>query len=234
MIRRCFLLLFLCSAFTPLLEGQSDEGRSDLDLDDVDPLFRSWGASTFIDIIRGPATTYEKAGREIPFQIEGFSYLTAAYRARINLAELFEDVALSSSLTPAVGASFFGTSAISKKASDPTAGYMHFNLPMLVHLEIGANATKNSNLKKFGLVAGIGYEFHVAPLFVNQSGVPAPLKNKKLNNTYLQPVYSLGIRYKRGGRLMEIGLKYGEGPGKFVNGREISSRTIRVMAFYFI
>ncbi len=218
MFKRSFLVLFLCSAWVPLLRGQSD-----LNIKDIDPLFRSWGASTFIDIIRGPATTYEQGGRERAFQTEGFSYLTAAYRARMNLLELFKDVAISTSLTPSAGASFF------------RSGYMHFNLPALLHLEIGANATKKASIKKFGVVGGVGYEFHAAPLIVDHSGLPGPLKRKKkLQNTWLQPVYTLGIRYKRSGRLMEIGLKYGQGTGTFIKDKKIQAQSIRVMAFYFL
>lgn len=202
--------------------GGKGHGQSVIDASDIDPFFQSWGASTFIDVISGPATTFETAGgREDHFQAQGFSYLTAAYRGRMNLAEFFEDMALSSSLTPAVGASFF------------RSGYLHFNLPMMINLEIGANATNDASLERFGLSAGIGYEFHAAPLIVNRSRVALP-SGVQLRNTWLQPTYSLGIRYKRGGRLMELNLKYGEGPGTFTRGRTVRAQTIRVMAFYYI
>lgn len=192
------------------------------DVDDLDPFFQSWGASTFIDYIRGPATSFEtSAGRQDYFQPEGFSYLTAAYRARMNLARFFDDMALSSSVAPAIGASFF------------RFGYVHFNLPILVNLEIGAKATKDAELGRFGVVGGIGYEFHAAPLIVRRNRVPLP-SDTKLQNTWLQPVYKIGLRYKRGSRLIELNLKYGEGQGTFTQGKTVRARTIRVMAFYYI
>lgn len=212
-----FLLLF-AFAFTGGVRGQSIPDASELD-----PFFQSWGASTFIDVIRGPATSYETpSGRKDYFQSQGFSYLTAAYRGRMNLAELFEDMALSSSLTPAIGASFF------------RSGYLHFNLPMQVNLEIGAKATKSASLKRFGIVAGVGYEFHAAPLIVNRSRIQVP-RNTNFENTWLQPVYMVGVRYKRGGRLMELNLKYGQGDDELIGGRVVPpTQTIRVMAFYYI
>lgn len=215
-LRQSFFLFL----FIGLLGGarsQALDGGSDLS-----PFFRSWGASTFIDVINGPATTYEsQAGGERFYQTEGFSYLTASFRGRINLVKFFSDMALSSSLSPATGASLF------------QSGYAHFNLPMLVNLEIGANSTKSANLKRFGLVAGIGYEFHAAPLIVDRSSIPIP-NGTQLRNTWIQPTYVLGIRYKRGGQLMELNLKYGKGPGTFTKGRTVRARTIRVMAYYYI
>ncbi len=221
MARRLSILSLLL-----LLLGPVPKLRSQPLEEDLKPFFQSWGASTFIDVINGPPTVYRISPNkpERAYQTSGFSYLTAAYRARMNLVEFFGDMALSSSLTPAIGASFF------------RAGYMHFNLPMIVHLEIGANATRKSKMKNFGLVAGIGYEFHAAPLIVTRDKLPLP-RGTDLRTTWLQPVYSLGIRYKRAGRLMEIGLKYGEGPGTFVGGsrgKEVRAQTIRVMAYYFI
>lgn len=209
----------------PLLSAlflvESAGGQSLLD-DELDPLFQSWGATTFIDVIRGPATVFQdNSGTEHAYQTDGFSYLTAAYRGRMNLAEFFDDMALSSSLTPAVGLSFF------------RSGYLHFNLPAVLHLEIGAAATKNANIERFGLVGGIGYEFHAAPIIVNRSDLALP-SDTKLENTWLQPVYSLGVRYERGGQLIELSVKYGEGRGTFAGGKQIRPRTIRVMAFYFI
>ena len=219
MVIRSFIL------FIPLLLGvlSSSRGQSPLEGEQFEPFFQSWGASTFIDLINGPPTVYRQ-NQNAPqraFQANGFSYLTAAYRGRVNMVEFYRDVALSSSLTPALGVSFF------------RAGYLHFNLPMLINLEIGAKSTRSAKMKGFGLVAGIGYEFHVAPLIVRRNNIPLP-RGSQVKNTWLQPVYSLGIRYKRSGRLIEIGVKYGEGPGKFVGGQEVRSQTIRVMAYYFI
>lgn len=198
---------------------------------DVDPLFQSWGVSTFIDVINGPATPYEHNNAPRFAQPQGFSYLTAAYRGRMNLAELFEGMAISSSLTPGLGISFF---------QDPhtaTSGYLHLNFPAMINVELGALATKNTEFDRFGLVGGIGYEFHAAPLIVDYSRSRLP-SGVKLNTTWVQPVYSIGIRYKRGGRIAELNLKYGEqteaSAAPFIQGRKIRARTIRIMAFYYI
>jgi hypothetical protein len=219
MAKRSFIpVLFILLGIPSLGPGQSLK-----EADSFDPYFQSWGATTFIDLINGPPTIFKTGpnARERAFQPNGFSYLTAAYRGRVNLVELYRDLALSSSLTPAVGVSFF------------RAGYMHFNLPMLLHIEIGAKSTRSAQMDRFGVVAGIGYEFHAAPLLVSRNNIPLP-RGKKLRNTWLQPVYSIGLRYDRGGRLIEIGLKYGEGPGEFVFDQEYRAQTIRVMAYYFI
>ncbi|MFB6258870.1 MAG: hypothetical protein ABEH38_09260 [Flavobacteriales bacterium] len=209
-----FLLVFLALA----VAGRSQSLFSG---NSFDPYFQSWGASTFIDVIKGPATTYkDPAGIERAYQTQGFSYLTAAYRGRLNMVEFFEDMALSSSITPAIGASFF------------RSGYMHFNLPMIIHLEIGANSTESARMDQFGIVGGIGYEFHAAPLIVTRNNLP--FRGEKLKNTWLQPVYTLGLRYERSGKLIELSLKYGEGPGTFTGGQTFRAQTIRVMAFYFI
>lgn len=209
-------LLIISFPFLPCSKAQ-DISKTGLG----DPYFTSWGASTFIDYIQGPPTIYETGGAENFIQDEGFSYFTIAYRGRMNLAEFFPDLALSSSVIPATGVSFF------------RGGFMHFNLPMFLNLELGANSTKNAEMGGFGLVGGIGYEFHAAPIFVNRGNLPLP-SGTNVNNTWLQPVYTVGIRYERRGRLMEINLKYGEGTGEFTAGQTVRSRTIRIMAYYFL
>ncbi len=219
-------MLFFLFFFALLFEGR---GQDPFDEEEAGPIFQSWGASTFIDLINGPPTVYQQNPNapERGYQAQGFSYLTAAYRGRVNLVEFYKGLALSSSLTPALGVSLFTSER------DGRVGFLHFNLPMLLHLEIGANATREAKEKDFGLIGGIGYEFHAAPLIVSRNNISLP-RGTQLKNTWLQPVYSLGIRYRRGGRLVEVGLKYGQGSGKFVGGQKVQAQTIRVMAYYFI
>ncbi len=214
-MKRWLFPLLLCLLISPA-KGQGKGKESSF----ADGIFHSYGLSSYLDIIYGPLTTYEDAFGDTQFiQPYGTSYFTGAYRGRYNLAEISDNIALSTSLTPALGFAFF------------EQGLLHLNLPAQVNAEIGALSTRNTDAD-FGVVAGAGYELNIAPIIVNNVSLPA---GERLKTVWLQKSFSLGFRFRRGSHIMEVNLKYGEGPGTFhgQSMQRVKARTIRLMAFYF-
>jgi hypothetical protein len=86
-------------------------------------------------------------------QVEYFS-IGIQYEARINIANLSDNMAVSASAAPSFVYPF---------AAD-LSGNGAFNLPLLANLEIGAGSTYDSDAD-FGATFGVGLNYTVFPLF---------------------------------------------------------------------
>jgi len=170
-----------------------------------DKIFHSIGFTPIMDYMAAPATVYTRfAGTGIDEQVvdqyQGLSVFTFMYNFRYNLKEIYEEAALTISVTPALG--------VFIPYNGDATGYGSFNIPLMVGFETGAGASYNSTARD-GEFIRIGVEWTIAPL-VNTTDETS---EAQLETAWLEPVVQAGFRYwNKKNKLRELSLKFGLGP----------------------
>lgn len=195
-----------------------------------DRYFSSIGSTYFLDVFTTPVkseTFFDEYSQEYETEYSrslGFSYFTFMYRARLNVMQLSEDMAISASLTPALGIS----------VSD--AGIGSFNMPLLISAELGAGSTYSS-------ASNLGFSIGAGAEYTNAGLINSDLGDSYIGYTksWVQPVVATGIRYwNKRNKLREINIKYGFGdkkPYQEYQGDEVvdkRSMTVRLSFMYML
>lgn len=115
-----------------------------------DKYFHSLGY--VFEYVKTPGVEFENSGGHFQSKYYSISY---QYEARVNIANLSDNSALSVSLAPSAGAAF---------STNELSGYGSFNIPAFVNIEFGAGSTYDSDAN-VGFTLGLGINHTRFPLF---------------------------------------------------------------------
>jgi hypothetical protein len=184
-------------------------------LDYENRLFFGISSTFLIDFITSPLTFGEiitkKVINNVPTDVSEpiaeqtsyQSFYSVGITPRYNLQELSDKVAIAISAPLSVG---FGNSGAANNDVNGAQGFGNFQLPLLLHLYYGAEATKRSD-EDFGLNIGAGLEFNKIGIF-NFGTVGAEQPN---NKAWIMPSIQAGAQFYRGYSPVEVNIKYGFG-----------------------
>ncbi|MEM9822449.1 MAG: hypothetical protein AAF985_15310 [Bacteroidota bacterium] len=153
--------LFLFSA-QPSLEAQSFKDR----------YFHSFGY--IFEYVQAPPFVIGAARSQFDYYSVGIQY-----EARVNIANLSDNMAVSASAAPSFGLAF------SSEGIDGL-GWGALNLPFFANLELGAGSTYDSDAN-FGATFGIGFNYTRFPLFGSDLG-------PNITKSYTTPIIRASIR----------------------------------------
>jgi hypothetical protein len=184
-------------------------------LDYQNRLFLGISSTFFIDFITGPLTEGEiitkKVILNIPTDVSEKTAEQTAYQSfysigitpRYNLQELSDKAAIAVSAPLSIG---FGNSGAANSDVNGAQGFGNFQLPLLLHLYYGAEATNRSD-EDFGLNIGAGLELNKIGIF-NFGTVGTEQPN---NKAWIMPSIQAGAQFYRGYSPVEVSIKYGFG-----------------------
>lgn len=184
-------------------------------LDYQNRLFLGISSTFFIDFITGPLTEGEiitkKVINNIPTDVSEPTAEQTAYQSfysigitpRYNLKELSDKAAIALSAPLSIG---FGNSGAANNDVNGAQGFGNFQLPLLLNLYYGAEAT-NRSVEDFGLNIGAGLELNKIGIF-NFGTMGAEEPN---NKAWIMTSIQAGAQFYRGYSPVEVNLKYGFG-----------------------
>lgn len=220
------ILLILAIAFTLVGYSQDvvygEEVGGDISeekltgiLDYQNRLFLGISSTFFIDYITGPLTDGEiittkvvnnvptEVGVPIAEQTAYQSFYSIGITPRYNIQEFSNKAAIAVSAPLSIG---FGNSGAANNDVNGAQGFGNFQLPLLLHLYYGAEATNRSD-EDFGLNIGAGFELNKIGIF-NFGTTGAEQPN---NKAWIMPSIQVGAQFYRGYSPVEVNVKYGFG-----------------------